>query len=87
MIVGVLGLCASILGSLMALTPLLQARAILRTHSSRDVSIGAMWLFVVNACGWLAYAVASRNFVIAFPNAVALGALTVGISTALRYRR
>ncbi len=71
----------------MALSPLLQARAMRRTGSSRDVSLGALWIFVVNCFGWIAYGVSIASIPVVFPNVIALVALAVAISVAVHFRR
>jgi uncharacterized protein with PQ loop repeat len=83
----VLGAVAAATGSVMALSPLLQARVMRRTGSSRDVSLGSLWTFVANCIGWLAYGVALGSMVIIVPNSIALCSLVVAISVATGYRR
>jgi uncharacterized protein with PQ loop repeat len=82
----VLGTIAATFGSLMSLSPLLQARSIRRSRSSRDVSIGAMWLFALNNLGWTAYGVAAGSVFILVPNLVGLAALGVAIPVARSHR-
>ena len=83
----VLGVFAAAIGSVMALSPLLQARAMRKSGSSRDVSLGALWIFVANCCAWLAYGAALGNLVLVVPNAIALASLVVAICVAMGYRQ
>ncbi len=81
-----LAVAASTWGVVMAVSPALQIRRILRLRSSRDVSVSAMLVLVVGFVLWIAYGVSLGNPALIVPNAVALcvGLLTINI--ALRYR-
>jgi uncharacterized protein with PQ loop repeat len=81
-----LGVVAASWGVIMALSPVLQIRRILRLRSSRDVSIGYLVVIVVGFSLWIAYGIALRNLALIVPNTLAL---LVGIATvviALRFR-
>ena len=82
----VLGIFAASIGSVMALSPLLQARSILRTRSSADVSVAAMWIFVINCVGWIAYGASISNLTIVLPNSIGLFSLSVSLTVAKKYR-
>ena len=71
---------------IMALSPVMQIRRMMRLGSSRDVSIGYLLVIVVGFAFWIAYGIAIRNPALIVPNALALlvGAATVGV--ALRFR-
>lgn len=81
-----LGVVAATWGVIMALSPLLQIRRILRLRSSRDVSIGYLVVLVIGFALWLAYGVAIRNLALMVPNTVAFLVGVATIAVALRYR-
>lgn len=74
-------------GILMALSPVLQIRKMLRHRSSREVSIGYFWVLLVGFALWIAYGITIDNYVLAVPNAVAFSVCTATIGVALWYRR
>ena len=74
-------------GVLMALSPVLQIRAILRRGSSSGVSIAYFGVLAVGFCLWIAYAVAIGNAALLVPNSVALLLALVTIGVAAAYRR
>jgi MtN3 and saliva related transmembrane protein len=83
----VLGVAAGTWGVVMAVSPLLQIRRIVRLQSSEDVSIGYLAVLVVGFSLWIAYGLAIADAALIVPNCVAL---VVGITTicvALRFRR
>ena len=82
----VLGAAAASWAILMAISPGLQIRKIVRHRSSREVSIGYFWILVVGFVLWIAYGVAIDNWFLIVPNAVALMVSTATIVVALRYR-
>jgi MtN3 and saliva related transmembrane protein len=69
-------------GVVMALSPLLQVRRILRQRSSREVSIGYFCLLLVGFALWVAYGVSTANLTVVVPNSIAftVGCLTIGVS-------
>lgn len=81
-----LGFVAASWGVIMALSPLLQIRRILRLRSSRDVSIGYLVVIVVGFTLWIAYGVALRNAALIVPNTLALLVGMTTIAIALRFR-
>ena len=73
-------------GVLMALSPLLQIRAIVRRGSSHGVSIAYFAVLCVGFCLWIAYGAAIGNVALLVPNSVALllGLATIGVAAAYR---
>jgi hypothetical protein len=82
-----LAVSASTWGVAMALSPLLQVRAIRSHGSSRGVSIGYQAVLLVGFALWLAYAVAIENVALLVPNAIAFVVCATTITVAHRYRR
>jgi MtN3 and saliva related transmembrane protein len=70
------------------LSPLLQIRRMLRTRSSRDVSIGYPAVLNVGFLLWVCYGVSLPNVALAIPNAVAfaVGCATIEVTFRLRVR-
>jgi MtN3 and saliva related transmembrane protein len=83
----VLAASAATWGILMAVSPLLQIRRMLRRRSSRDVSVGYFWVLLVGFALWFAYGLTIDNYVLAVPNAVAFTVCTATIAVALWFRR
>jgi MtN3 and saliva related transmembrane protein len=83
----VLAASAASWGVLMALSPLLQIRKMLRHRSSREVSIGYFCVLLIGFVLWVAYGITIDNYVLAVPNAVAFSVCAVTIGVALWYRR
>ena len=65
-------------GVLMALSPLLQIRAMVRRRSSAGVSVGYLSVLAVGFTLWLAYGLSLGNAALIVTNIVSLG---VGIAT------
>jgi uncharacterized protein with PQ loop repeat len=65
-------------GVLMALSPLLQIRAMVRRRSSAGVSVGYLSVLAVGFTLWLAYGLSLGNAALIITNTVSLG---VGIAT------
>ena len=65
-------------GVLMALSPLLQIRAMVRRRSSAGVSVGYLSVLAVGFSLWLAYGLSLGNPALIITNIVSLG---VGIAT------
>jgi uncharacterized protein with PQ loop repeat len=88
-LVTVLGAAAATWGVVMGLSPLLQIRRIVRTRSSRDVSVGYFAVLLFGFLLWLGYGLAAADPVIIVPNcvAIAVGATTIGVAARYRARR
>jgi uncharacterized membrane protein len=85
-VIDVLAVVAATWGVAMALSPLLQVRAIRAHRSSHGVSVGYQQVLLVGFVLWLSYGVALRNPAIIVPNIVAAVVCTATILIALRYR-
>ena len=81
-----LAFVASSYGVVMAISPMLQIRAIMRTRTSAGVSAGYQRVLLVGFLLWLAYGVASDNWAIIIPNVVAAIVSVITIVVTLRYR-
>jgi MtN3 and saliva related transmembrane protein len=81
-----LAFTASSYGVVMAISPLLQIRAILRSRDSSSVSAGYQRVLLIGFLLWLAYGIASDNWAIIVPNIVAAIVSAVTILVTLRYR-
>jgi len=77
-----LAFIASSYGILMAISPLLQIRAIVRHQSSHGVSAAYQGVLLVGFALWLSYGIASDNWAIIVPNVVAMviSALTIVVT-------
>ena len=82
----VLGVTAATWALLMALSPLLQIREILRRRSSAGVSIAYFAVLLVGFALWIAYGYARRDLPLIIPNSVALLVTAQTILVARRYR-
>ena len=82
----VLGATAASWAILMAISPALQIRKILRHRSSREVSITYFWVLLVGFALWIAYGVVIDNWFLIVPNAVALMVSAATIIVAVKYR-
>jgi MtN3 and saliva related transmembrane protein len=82
-----LGVVAATWGVIMALSPVMQIRRMIRLRSSRDVSIGYLVIIVIGFSIWITYGIAIENAALIVSNSVAflVGATTVAI--ALYFRR
>jgi uncharacterized protein with PQ loop repeat len=81
-----LAAAAATWGVAMAVSPLLQIRAIRRHRSSRGVSVGYQQVLLVGFLLWLAYGVALGNPALIVPNCVAAVVSVATILVSLRYR-
>ena len=81
-----LAFIASSYGVVMAVSPMLQIRAILRTGDSSSVSAGYQRVLLVGFLLWLAYGIASDNWAIIVPNVVAAFVSLATIVVTKRYR-
>jgi MtN3 and saliva related transmembrane protein len=82
----VLGLTAASWAILMACSPLLQVREIVRRRSSAGVSIAYLVVLLVGFALWLAYGAARGDLPLVVPNTVALVVMAATIGVARRYR-
>jgi MtN3 and saliva related transmembrane protein len=73
-------------GILMAVSPTLQIRKMLRHRSSREVSIAYFWVLLVGFVLWVAYGLTIDNWYLLVPNAVAFTVCVTTIAVALYYR-
>ena len=73
-------------GILMAISPGLQIRKMLRHRSSREVSIAYFWVLQVGFLLWIAYGLTIENWFLVVPNAVAFAVAATTIAVALYYR-
>ena len=81
-----LAILASGWGVVMGLAPLLQVRRMLRSRSSRDVSLAFLAVYALGFLFWLGYGVALRNAAIVVPNVVSLVAGTAALAVAIRFQ-
>jgi MtN3 and saliva related transmembrane protein len=81
-----LGITAATWAVLMALSPLLQLRQILRRGSSQGISIGYFVVLLVGFGLWIAYGVASHDIPLIVPNIVAFVVMTCTILVAVDKR-
>ena len=81
-----LAFVASSYGVVMAVSPMLQIRAILHARDSSSVSAGYQRVLLVGFLLWLAYGIASDNWAIIVPNVVAAFVALATIVVTLRYR-
>jgi uncharacterized protein with PQ loop repeat len=82
----VLAAAAAAWGVAMALSPLLQIRAIRAHRSSRGVSVGYQQVLLVGFVLWLSYGIALHNVALIIPNTVAAVVCVATILIAVRYR-
>jgi MtN3 and saliva related transmembrane protein len=76
-----LGITAASWAVLMALSPILQMREIVRRGSSEGISIGYLAVLLVGFGLWVSYGVASHDLPLIVPNSVAL--LVMGCTIAV----
>jgi MtN3 and saliva related transmembrane protein len=85
--VDTLGVIAAAWGVLMASSPLLQMRRIIRRRSSLDVSLSYLAVLEIGFTLWIAYGIALGNLALVIPNSVALVVGLATIVVAIRFRR
>jgi MtN3 and saliva related transmembrane protein len=85
-VTGYLAAAAATWGVAMAMSPLLQIRAIRAHRSSRGVSVAYQQVLFVGFILWFAYGVALGNLAIIIPNTVAGVVSAATILVSLRYR-
>ena len=83
----VLALAASGWALLMALSPLLQLRAIRRAGQAEAISLAYFGVLLVGFGLWVAYGVAIGDPALVVPNTVAAVVAVVTIAVVRRYRR
>ena len=81
-----LAVIAATWGVAMALSPLLQIRAIRRHQSSQSVSVGYQQVLLVGFVLWLSYGISLANWAIIIPNVVAAVVSLATILVSLKYR-
>jgi uncharacterized protein with PQ loop repeat len=86
MLANVIGWTAASWGVVMALSPMLQLRRMLRTKSSDDVSVGYFLLLIPGFALWVLYGSVRHDLVLAVPNALAAVIGVTVIVTASRLR-
>jgi len=74
-------------GILMAISPLLQVRRMLRTRSSNDVSLLYLTMLCVGFLAWLAYGYSLGNPAMLISNTASLAFMLFTIVVALSFRR
>lgn len=82
----VLATVAATWGVAMAVSPLLQIRAIRAHRSSRGVSVAYQQVLLVGFVLWLSYGIALDNIAIIIPNIVAAIVSVATIAVSLHYR-
>jgi MtN3 and saliva related transmembrane protein len=82
-----LGLAAASWAVVMALSPILQIREIIRRRSSEGVSIGYFAVLLVGFGLWVSYGIASHDLPLVVPNCVAFLVMGFTIAVALDKRR
>ena len=81
-----LAVAAATWGVAMALSPVLQMRAILATRSSRSVSVAYQQVLLVGFLLWLAYGIAIENAALIIPNTIAAVVSAATIVVSRRFR-
>jgi uncharacterized protein with PQ loop repeat len=86
MAVTILGFAVGAWGLIMAISPSLQIRQMLRTRSSKDVSLGYFGVLLPGFALWVAYGAVRGDWVVLIPNVVALlvGTTTFAVAIYLR---
>lgn len=85
----ILGFAAATWGLVMGIAPALQIRQMIRTRSSKDVSLAYFGILLPGFVLWVAYGIARHDFAVMIPNAVAfiVGVLTFTVAIYLRSSR
>jgi uncharacterized protein with PQ loop repeat len=81
-----LGIVAASWGVAMAVSPVLQIRAMIRHRSSAGLSLGYMLVLLLGFALWIAYGAAKHDVPIMVPNAVALLVMACTLGIARSYR-
>jgi uncharacterized protein with PQ loop repeat len=82
-----LGVAAATWGVIMALSPVMQIRRMVRLRSSRDVSIGYLMVIVVGFSVWISYGIALRNLPLIISNTLAFIVGVTTVAVAMHFRR
>jgi len=85
-VIDYLAVVAATWGVAMALSPMLQIRAIRAHRSSRGVSVGYQQVLLVGFILWMSYGIALGNIAIIVPNLVAIVVCVATILVSLHYR-
>jgi len=85
-VTAILATVAATWGVAMAVSPVLQIRAIRAHRSSRGVSVGYQQVLLVGFILWLSYGIALHNIAIIIPNVVAAFASVATILVSRHYR-
>jgi MtN3 and saliva related transmembrane protein len=83
----VLGILAGGWGLVMAVSPVLQIRRMMRLGSSRDVSVGYYGVLLPGFGLWIAYGAVRSDWALIVPNMVATLVASTTIAVALVLRR
>jgi uncharacterized protein with PQ loop repeat len=86
MVTTALGIAAASWALLMALSPMLQVREIVRRGSSEGISIGYFVVLLVGFGLWISYGLARHDLPLVVPNSVAFLVMGATIAVALRTR-
>jgi MtN3 and saliva related transmembrane protein len=81
-----LGITTASWAVVMALSPVLQIREILRRRSSQGISIGYFGVLLVGFGLWVSYGIASCDLALVVPNCVAFLVMGCTIAVALNQR-
>jgi MtN3 and saliva related transmembrane protein len=81
-----LGITAASWAVVMALSPILQIREIVRRRSSEGISIGYFTVLLVGFGLWVSYGIASHDLPLVVPNSVAFLIMGCTIAVALDKR-
>ncbi len=81
-----LGITAASWAVVMALSPILQIREIVRRRSSEGISVGYFAVLLVGFGLWVSYGIASHDLPLVVPNSVALLVMGCTIAVALSKR-
>jgi MtN3 and saliva related transmembrane protein len=85
----ILGFAAATWGLVMGIAPVLQIRQMIRTRSSKDISLGYFGILLPGFVLWVAYGAARHDYAVMIPNAVAfvVGVITFTVAMYLRSPR
>jgi MtN3 and saliva related transmembrane protein len=86
MVTTALGIAAATWAVVMAVSPLLQVREILRRGSSEGISASYFAVLVGGFCLWIAYGVARHDVPLVVPNSAAVAVTLFTIAVILRKR-
>jgi MtN3 and saliva related transmembrane protein len=86
MVTTALGIAAASWAVLMALSPILQIREIVRRRSSEGISIGYFLVLLIGFGLWVSYGVARHDLPLVIPNSVAFLVMGYTIAVVLRTR-